>query len=309
MSTESIQMKSSFCVRPIDVLTHRGLEPSNNNFYSESTIESFLSHLERGFGLEVDLNFTRDGIVFCHDATFKRLTNGQDERALKQLTTDEACGVLLPNGRLGSIEELMDELKKYPDQLVALHFKGSYQNYENSLILLEHLRSYEDLLDRVFVFDATLTIAKLLKKSHPSIQLMASVAHPYDIERYQEAAKGTLLSLESLLENKDVYSGAWLDEWDLADRASEGIIDSKGKKLYTAEVFQFLRAHGFKIGLVTPELHGTSPGLLGGEAHPDAQSQQRLFERIQEIIALQPDVICTDYPEEVKALISKQGCE
>ena len=59
---------------------------------------------------------------------------------------------------------------------------------------------------------------------------------------------------------------------------------------------------GLSISLVTPELHATSPGLLGGEAHPDAQSRERFFERIGEIIALKPDWICTDYPEEVLGL-------
>jgi hypothetical protein len=67
-------------------------------------------------------------------------------------------------------------------------------------------------------------------------------------------------------------------------------------------VFKILKDEGLKVALVTPELHGTSPGLLGGEAHPDAD-KNCLFDRIQEIIDLQPDALCTDYPEEVGKLI------
>jgi hypothetical protein len=39
-------------------------------------------------------------------------------------------------------------------------------------------------------------------------------------------------------------------------------------------------------------------GLLGGEAHPDAcNGETRLFARIEQILSLAPDAICTDYPE------------
>ena len=53
---------------------------------------------------------------------------------------------------------------------------------------------------------------------------------------------------------------------------------------------------------MTPELHGTSPGLLGGESHKHAANTEVLFERMREILSLEPDAICTDYPEEVKLL-------
>ena len=89
----------------------------------------------------------------------------------------------------------------------------------------------------------------------------------------------------------------WLDEWDLSDKAGGT------KQFYTREVFQTFKNAGLLIGLVTPELHGTSPGLLGGEAHPDSKPLEQLLERIQTIIALGPDIICTDYPEEVRALL------
>ena len=65
-----------------------------------------------------------------------------------------------------------------------------------------------------------------------------------------------------------------------------------------------MRGVGAKIALVTPELHGTSPHLLAGEAHPDAPKgdTETLFKRIKEIIDLKPNAICTDYPEEVSKL-------
>ena len=56
------------------------------------------------------------------------MTQGNDERALKDLTTKEACKVELPDGRLGSFEELMKEVLKHPDQKLALHFKGDFRH-------------------------------------------------------------------------------------------------------------------------------------------------------------------------------------
>ena len=155
------------------------------------------------------------------------------------------------------------------------------------------------------MFDATPLIGREIKIHFPSLQIAASVAHPYDIERYQTAAQGTLLSLEDFLDHSNLYSWAWLDEWDLVLRHPDGDIDSEGKRLYTQEVFDKLRSYHFKIALVTPELHGTSPGLLGGEAHSDAKTPSILFARIAQILSLKPDALCTDFPEEVRALVDR----
>ena len=68
-------------------------------------------------------------------------------------------------------------------------------------------------------------------------------------------------------------------------------------------IYQSLKKAGYKIGLVTPEMHTTSPGLYGGESHPDAKDKETLFKRIKEIINLNPDAICTDNPEEVREIL------
>lgn len=284
------------------IFTHRGLEPTKTSYYSESTLEAFADQLKRGFNLELDLNFTRDGIVLYHDATLARVTNGADTRALKDLSTKEACHALLPKGRLATFEQLMLAAKPYPDQMLAVHFKGATQTVENTERLFDHLKPYGGQLKQILLFDVTPTTAYSIQKHLPALQMAASVAHPYDIERYQSVAKGTLLCLEELLTHLPLYAWAWLDEWDLAFRNPDGSIAPAGKKLYTRDVFEKVRRHGLKIALVTPELHGTSPGLLGGEAHADAKNRTALFARIAEILQLAPDAVCTDYHEEVRLL-------
>lgn len=282
------------------MLTHRGLEPNRPGFFSESSHESFQNHLLRGFGIEFDPNFIKDDrIVITHDGTLTRITNGNDTRLFKDITPDEVLKINLGNGRLCFFEELMDLISASKSKMSAMHLKGGFQEKPHITILFNHLRRHASgLIDRFLIFDVKPEVAHVMKTEIPDLHLAPSVAHPHDITRYNEAVKGTLLSIEEAIKYRQegLYDWVWLDEWDLTDR------EGGAKKLYTKETFDKLRSVGYKIALVTPELHGTSPGLLGGEAHPDAKPQQKLFERIKEIISLSPDAICTDYPEEAAQL-------
>lgn len=257
------------------VLTHRGLEPTKPDFYPESSFEAFQDQLKRGFGIEFDPNFTKDGIVVWHDATFERAS-----------------------GKIPTLNEVFNLIRKSSSKLNALHFKGKYQNPKNIKLLIEHLKKNSDVLSRILVFDVKPQTAGILLEAFPELQLAPSVAHQYDVQRYNSSIANTLIETgmaEKML--KDGVFGknpwVWLDEWDLIDRGG------KQKKFYTKGVFDKMRNAGAKIALVTPELHGTSPGLYGGESHPDAKDKETLFKRIKEILDLHPDAICTDYPEEI----------
>src|SRR3989344_3743226 len=260
------------------IITHRGLEPSNPDFYPESSYEAFEDQLKRGFGIEFDPNFTEKGILVWHDATFERA-----------------------KGKIPTLDEVLDLIRKSSSKVNALHFKGKYQNFKNIQSLIKILKQNNDILSKILVFDVKPETAKILLKEFPDLQLAPSVAHSYDIERFNNSISNTLIETSKALGM--VKNGSygknpwvWLDEWDLEDRKGT-------KKLYTKEIFEKFRKVGAKIALVTPELHGTSPGLYGGESHPDSKNLPKLFKRIKEILELNPDAICTDYPEEIKSLI------
>ncbi len=255
----------------IKIITHRGLEPSNPFFPPESSLEAFKSHIDRGFGIEFDPNFTKSQILISHH----KLPDPSSPSLSQILSLIRAGNSLATN---------------------ALHLKGKFQETGYVNRLLEQLKDFTDILPRMLIFDVKPETAEYIKGKLPQAVLAPSVAHPYDIERYNGAVLGTLISIDEAIKHKGLYDWVWLDEWDLA-----GPKDTS-KKFYTDETFSRLRAVGYKIALVTPELHGTSPGLLGGEAHPDAKPQERLMARIKEIIDLSPDALCTDYPEEVKNL-------
>jgi hypothetical protein len=113
----------------------------------------------------------------------------------------------------------------------------------------------------------------------------------------------TLWSLDDALQGarEGLFSWAWVDEWDLAADASGA---RKDPPFAAPPTFAALRDAGLRVGLVTPELHASSPGLLGGEAHEDAKSRERLFARIREIAQCGlVDAICTDWPDEVQAMV------
>lgn len=289
-------------LRRDQVFTHRGLEPANKNFYPESSFEAFQDQLSRGFGIEFDPNFTRDGIIVWHDATLERLSEGKDKRSFREVTAGELSQIRYWNkdrtkqGKIPTLDGVMDLIRKSSSKINALHLKGKFQNEEDMTLLMEHLQRNEDVLPRLLIFDVRIETAQVLLTRLPQIQLTPSVAHTYDVKRYNGVVDGTLIETaeaERLLTEGmfGKHPWVWLDEWDLAD-------EDGTKKLYTAEVFKKMRDAGAKISLVTPELHGTSPGLYGGESHPDAKNLLTLFKRIEEIISLGPDAICTDYPEE-----------
>ena len=245
------------------ILTHRGLDPSRTDFYSESTLEAFKNHLERGYGLELDVNFTRDGIVIFHDSSLKRQTRGADARVLTELTTQDALAVKLSKGRLGTLAELAQVAQNHPSQKIALHFKGGLQKEHYTTRLLDALKKWPTPTSDLLLFDLLPTTAMFVKERMPELNLGAAIAHPYDVVRYNSAVHGTLMTVDDFLKlPKGLYATAWLDEWDLSAPLENGQIDPNGKKLYTSDLMNVLRQNGFEIALVTPELHGTSPGLF-----------------------------------------------
>ena len=276
------------------ILTHRGLEPSQPNFYPESSYEAFEDQLKRGFGIEFDPNFCKDGIVVSHDSTLKRITDGKDERAFSDVSIKELKSLRYgkeKQGRIPTLYEVLDLIRKSPSSLHAMHLKGKYQTLQTLNLLISHLEKYPDILNKLIIFDIKLDSAQHLKSCIPILQVAPSVAHHFDIKRYNSVVGETLFSIEEAIKNKHLYSWVWLDEWDTADENGE-------KLFYTKETFDILKKQGYKIALVTPELHGTSPGLYEGESHKHAKNKDILFKRIKEILFLEPDAICTDWPEE-----------
>lgn len=215
------------------------------------------------------------------------------------MNLDEIKKVNINHNHLCDFIDLLGIIRKSKAPINALHLKGKFQEPKYLDILLDYFKKNPKLIPNIIIFNVRVEAAKYLKGRIPELIIAPSVAHKYDIERYNSAVKKTLISVDEAIKNKSLFDWVWLDEWDLTNK------DGKNKTLYNQEVFDKFRHEKIKIGLVTPELHGTSPSLLGGEAHQDAASKQALFERIKKIIKLRPDAICTDYPDRVNRIIKE----
>lgn len=275
------------------IITHRGLDTEKHHTFTESSREAFQYFLDAGYGLEFDIQLTKDHIpVISHDTNLHRIAEKDTLPPIAEMTAAEFLDTPLPNGHTTSLDELMSMVRKTNNsvsRLHALHLKHHNQTDDALSIILPYLKNTGVI--PLLIFDATVETAQKIKNQLPNIQIAASVAHSYDIVRYNSAVGGTLISIDELIQHKNLYSWAWLDEWDRID------MYGVEKNLYDSQTFNTLRTHGFKIAIVSPELHATSPKLLGGEAHPDGKNVKAAIKRWQEIKGLKFDAICTDYPK------------
>ncbi|MCF6276331.1 MAG: hypothetical protein L3J07_00625 [Candidatus Magasanikbacteria bacterium] len=276
----------------IITLTHRGLEPKKKDFFTESSFEAFEDQAKRGFGLEFDVNFSKDNkVVIFHDQGLERITNGKDNRLFSGMTLDEIKRVKFKKGRVCSLNEVLLIIKYGSSKMNALHLKGKYQDEKYLEILLKYFKKFQQIMNKIIIFDVKVETAKYLLERMPDLILAPSVSHKYDIKRYNTCVNNTLLTIEEVISNKKLFQWVWLDEWDRHDEGGQK------KTFYNERVFSLLKKEGFNIALVTPELHGTSPGLLGGETHQDAKNLNTIRKRIEKILKLNPNMVCTDYPE------------
>lgn len=281
------------------ILTHRGLDPDRKPYFGESSREAFSDQLLRGYGVEFDVHITRDKrIVILHDRTLQRISNDSDVRDIRDVPLADILSLSTPGATLLTLEELCELLILHtqPGVWSALHLKHEHQNEDDVALIANTLK--EVGLKKCIIFDTTPAVAQQIHQSIPQVPLFASVAHPFDIARYNDAVGGTLMSIETFESHGALYAGAWLDEWDLRDE------HGGTKHLYTEDVVRRLKKSSFMTAIVSPELHATSPALLGGESHEDATDMTRLESRWRSIAEHAPDALCTDYPDRLRTLLT-----
>lgn len=257
------------------IISHRGLN-AYNQIVPESSLKAFEMYLSKNIPIEFDLYFHNNEILITHN--FPEIY--QNNKINNKITKYQNIKML---------SDIFSLIRKYKIKDNALHLKGKFQEKKYLNLLIKEINKNLDLLNYFFIFDVTIETAKYLKSQIPAVKLAPSVAHKYDVERYGKYVGNTLLPIEEVVKNKKIFDWVWLDEWDRKDA------NNKIKKLYTKETFEIFQKNNLKIAVVSPELHATSPDLLGKESHEDAQTKEKLFDRIKEIVDLHPDLICTDY--------------
>lgn len=269
------------------ILSHRGYKLGQNCV--ESSFEAIEYHFKNGRGIEIDLNFSKDKkIFFFHDSGLKRITNNNNQSLFKDLTIKEINNINICNNHFCDWDKFIFLVEKYNPPMVAIHYKGVYQNIENTKILIKNLKKKQNLLKKILIFDLKITTGKKIKREIPKINLALSIAHSYDIKRFNKFVSKTLYPIKTAIKYKKIFSWVWLDEWDRTNNFG------KTKSLYNQKNFNLLKNNLIKIALVTPELHSTSPGLYGGESHQDNKKVFLYNKRLKQITKLEPNAICSD---------------
>jgi hypothetical protein len=278
----------------MQLITHRAIDvalgDSTGWMQKESRWERFYEQIKAGWGLEFDVRQSKDGhLVISHDPGLARIVPGCD-RLISSLTVREFEAIRAPGGRLCSLDELLSLIAESGSTISALHLKSHCHDPPILEKIIEALApKIKSLIGRLLIFDATPRVAEEIALKLPGIDVAASVAHPYDVARYGAKTGGTLLTLDGLLSNRHLYSWVWMDEWDTLDAGdSEKIFVNCGS-------VELVQKAGFKVAVVSPELHAASPSLLGGEAHKDGANERRLVDRWKELRQLGVDALCTDH--------------
>jgi glycerophosphoryl diester phosphodiesterase len=265
------------------IVSHRGLEPSNLDFYPESSYEAFREHVKKGYSIELDINFCKDEIIISHDTNLKRLCGLNKE--LSELYYEDIKDIEYgenKKGHLCTFKQIIKLITTKKDMICVIHLKGNLQKKENLDKLIKYINKHPLSIKNLLIFDLYPESAKYIKENIPHISLGCSVANNIDIKKYNNRVHGTLLSVKDAITNKrkGYYNWAIIDEWDLYESGT----------LYTKSIFDQLKKEGYKILSIFPELH---------EDHYSAQNNKRLFKRMYHILELEPHAVCTNYPAEI----------
>lgn len=271
------------------ILVHRGLSK-----YPESGRLALQKSLEKGFGIEIDVHRTKDGIlVVTHDKNLKRLY-GQDllvpDLNLKQVKDISRK----KNHEILTLTETLELFKQYSkiDVLAAIQVKDHTQKNIAELTV-KTLEDFDmdnadfSIYERVFIFDATKDAAKQLKNMQPKLKVGLSVGEEklFSSRDYRKKCP-TIYTLDELWAFGH-FDIVWADEWQ--------------NGLYTEDFVKKAHKMGKLIYAVSPELHkATDP------SHPDGKDLETIKNVWRQLISWGVDGICTDYPEELAEVLKNE---
>lgn len=119
---------------------HRGLHDQQDDA-TENSLKAFALAAEHGYGIELDVQHTKDGkLVVCHDRDLKRVC-GVDRRIL-DLDYDELCRIPLPDGtHVPLFQDVLSLVDGRVPLIVEIKHYGSAAR--NAAAALDMLRGYQ----------------------------------------------------------------------------------------------------------------------------------------------------------------------
>lgn len=121
---------------------HRGLHDIEKGLV-ENTLPAFVAAVDAGFGMELDIRFSKDmHVVVFHDNDLLRLAG--DERRVRQLTLEELKAIPLAgidSARVPTLREVLDAVDGKAPLLIEL--KNGPDNAKLCRALMDILRDYK----------------------------------------------------------------------------------------------------------------------------------------------------------------------
>ena len=120
---------------------HRGLHDAKTGVI-ENTLPAFEAACERGFGIELDIQFTRDmRVVVFHDDDLARLTGNR--RKVREVSLEELRAMPLKGVRTARVPTLSEALRQIDGRApLLIELKNGQANDRLCRALVEQLRSY-----------------------------------------------------------------------------------------------------------------------------------------------------------------------
>lgn len=168
--------------------------------------------------------------------------------------------------------EVLKIFKETKNSVLAIHVKNEEQR-DILKLLAGELEKY-NIFDRCFLFDLTIEGAKKIKKINEKIAVGFSVGE----KRFTKT-----IYLWDDIKNEN-FDAVWWDEWNSG--------------LYTKENLDKIREKNKKVYAIAPDLH---------HIHNHPLSKERKKEGWLNLINLEVDGICTDYPKELRNFIEENS--
>jgi len=247
----------------MEIYAHRGLF----DLYPENSAEAILESVDRGYGAEIDIRFSRDGeVVLIHDDSLRRLF-GRDAK-VKDLSASELSGLgfcARPSVRLALFRDLLRKLGGRRANL-AIHFKQEEQNRDNCLKISSLFKEF-GRYDDCFLFNLSLKACETFRQIDRRIRLGVIVS--------DESFEPFVYIWKEIQEVIELFDIIWAAEY---------------KFLYSGSFFCKIKDAGKKAVAVSHELHRAlgHPKAFEGYQDPwDAFLRNRVS-------------VCTDYPRVFK---------
>lgn len=269
-------------------LAHRGLDFGVLNPASESSMDSFQACIDRGYGVELDLQMTKDGhLVIWHDADLSRWSSGFNKNIISKLTLEELTRQT-KNRPFAQLNAVLDYFVAHPESpMLAVHWTASNQSKSFAEAIVTALSKYPKVWDRILIFDVLPEWGQWLRNHLLGIHIAPSVSHEHDIKRFAKLTQGSLFDLDQAIQFKWA-DWLWLDEWDLSGP------DTNPKSLYNEETFQKARSARKQTAVISPELH---------PEHEEKGDSTKLELRWKILKELNPTALCTDYSSRAKGVM------